>query len=159
MQPGKLIVREVAKISIMELTNVNFQIKGIELLEINLKHPQIPLELERTYNFNINIEQRINNEEKLVVVVTSVDVIYEEDQQSHASIKTSCIFLVENFQDFIVANTNQVNLPDQFVITLNSISLSTTRGIMFSGFKGTFMHNVYMPIVNPSSFNMAKANQ
>lgn len=143
----------------METINVNFQIKGIELLEINLKNPQIPLEPERTYNFNVNIEQRINNEEKLVIVVTSVDVIYEEDQQCHASIKTSCIFLIENFQDFLVANTNQVNFPDQFVITLNSISLSTTRGIMFSSFKGTFMHNVYMPIVNPSSFNMAKAHQ
>lgn len=143
----------------MEPINVNFQIKGIELLEINLKHPQIPLELERTYNFNINIEQRINNDEKLVIVVTSVDLVHEVDQQCHASIKTSCVFLIENFEDFLVADTNQVNLPDQFVITLNSISLSTTRGIMFSSFKGTFMHNVYMPIVNPTTFNMAKANQ
>lgn len=142
----------------MEQVNVNFQIKGIELLEINLKHPQIPLELERTYNFNINIEQRINNEEKLVIVVTSVDLIHEVDQQCHASIKTSCIFLIENFQDFVVAHTNQVNLPDQFVITLNSISLSTTRGIMFTGFKGTFMHNVYLPIVNPSAFVTKKQN-
>jgi len=142
----------------MEQINVNFQIKGIELLEINLKHPQIPLELERTYNFNINIEQRINNEEKLVIVVTSVDLIHQEDQQFHASIKTSCIFLIENFKDFIVANTNQVNLPDQFVVTLNSISLSTTRGIMFTSFKGTFMHNVFLPIVNPSTFIIKKQN-
>lgn len=142
----------------MEQNNVNFQIKGIELLEMNLKHPQIPLELERTYNFNINIEQRINNEEKLVIVVTSVDLIHEEDQQCHASIKTSCIFLIENFKDFIVANTNQVNLPDQFVVTLNSISLSTTRGMMFTNFKGTFMHNVFLPIVNPSTFIIKKQN-
>lgn len=138
----------------MEPINVNFQIKGIEL-----KHPQIPLELERTYNFNINIEQRINNEEKLVIVVTSVDLIHEGDQQCHASIKTSCIFLIENFQDFVVADTYQVNLPDQFVVTLNSISLSTTREIMFSGFKGTFMHNLYMPIVNPSTLVIKKQNE
>ncbi|HCY42418.1 MAG TPA: hypothetical protein DHV48_13855 [Prolixibacteraceae bacterium] len=143
----------------MEQVNVNFQIKGIELLEINLNNPQIPLNLERTYNFNINIEQRINNDEKLVIVVTSVDLIHEEDKQCHASIKTSCIFFVENFQDFMVANSNQVNLPDQFIVTLNSISLSTTRGIMFSSFKGTFMHNVYMPIVNPSAFVTKKQNE
>ena len=142
----------------MEQINVNFQIKGIELLEMNLKHPQIPLELERTYNFNINIEQRINNEEKLVIVVTSIDLIHEEDRQCHASIKTSCIFLIENFKDFIVANTNHVSLPDQFVVTLNSISLSTTRGIMFTSFKGTFMHNVFIPIVNPSTFIIKNLN-
>lgn len=135
----------------MEQVNVNFQLKEIELLEINLHHPQIPLSAERTYNFNIQIEQRINNEDKMVIVITSIEVIHEEDKQCHAAIKVSCIFIIENFQDFIVASTNQVNLPDQFAITLNSISLSTTRGIMYSQFKGTFMHNVLLPIVNPSS--------
>ena len=138
--------------------NVSFQLKAIELLEFNLKNPQIPLNLERTYKFNINIEQRINNEEKLVIVITSVDLIHEEDQQCHASIKTSCIFLVENLENFTLPDSNVVNLPDQFVVTLNSISLSTTRGIMFSSFKGTFMHNVYLPIVNPSDFSREKMN-
>ena len=136
----------------MEQVNVNFQVKGIELLEINLNPIQIPLSPEKVYNFNINIEQRINNEEKLVIVITSVDIIHEQDQQCHASIKTSVIFLIENLQDFITPNTSQVNFPDQFIVTLNSISLSTTRGIMFSNFKGTFMHNAILPIVNPSGF-------
>lgn len=140
----------------MEHVNVNFQLKEIELLDINLRNPQIPLKQRRTYNFNINIEQRINNEEKLVIVITSVDLIHEEDKQCHASIKTSCIYFIENFQDFMVTNTNQVILPDQFVVTLNSLSLSTTRGIMFSCFKGTFMHNVYLPIVNPTALIVQK---
>lgn len=135
----------------MEQVNVNFQLKEIELVGINLHHPLIPLNPERTYNFNIQIEQRINNDDKMVAVTTSIEVIHEEDKQCHASIKTNCIFIIENFQDFISEGNNQVNLPDQFVITLNSISLSTTRGIMYSHFKGTFMHHVLLPIVNPSS--------
>lgn len=143
----------------MEQVNVNYQLKSIELLEINLQHPQIQLNQERTYNFNINIEQRINNEEKLIVVITFVDLIYENDNQSHASIKTSCIFSIANFQDFIVGNTNEVKFPDQFVVALNSISLSTTRGIMFTSFKGTFMHNVLMPIVDPSAFVTKQYNE
>lgn len=143
----------------MEQINVNFQLKGIELIAINLNHPQIPLNAERAYNFNINIEQRINNEEKLVIVTTSVDLIHELDNQCHASIKTSCIFLIENLQDFYSETNNQANLPDQFIITLNSISLSTTRGIMFSQFKGTFMHNVFLPIVNPSAIITQKNDE
>lgn len=135
----------------MEQVNVNFQLKEIELVGINLHHPQIPLNPERTYNFNIQIEQRINNEDKMVAVTTSIEIIHEEDKQCHASIKTNCIFIIENFQDFVAGSSNQINLPDQFAITLNSISLSTTRGIMYSQFKGTFMHNVLLPIVNPSS--------
>lgn len=141
----------------MDQINVNFQLKGIELLEINLKDPQILLNQERTYNFNINLEQRINQDEKLVFVVSSIDLLHEPDKQCHASIKTSCIFLIENMNDFISDANSHVNLPEQIVITLNSISLSTTRGIMYSQFKGTFMHNVFLPIVNPSSFVTIKS--
>jgi len=140
----------------MEQVNINFQIKGIELLEINLNNPQILLNPERTYNFSINIEQRINKEEKLVIVITAVDLIHEQDKQCHASIKTSCVFLVENILDFDSSGSHQIDLPEHFLITLNSISLSTTRGIMFSQFKGTFMHNVFLPIVNPSTLILTK---
>jgi hypothetical protein len=143
----------------MEKINVNFQLKGIELITINLNQPQIPLSQERGYNFNINIEQRINLEEKLIIVTTSIDLIHEADTQCHASIKTSCIFLVENLQDFNSAINNQINLPNQFIVTLNSISLSTTRGIMFSQFKGTFMHNVFLPIIDPLAFITQKNNE
>jgi hypothetical protein len=140
----------------MEQVNINFQIKGIELLEINLNNPQIPLNVERTYNFSINIEQRINKEEKLVIVITAIDLIHEQDKQCHATIKTSCVFLVENILDFDSSGSQQIDLPEHFIITLNSISLSTTRGIMFSQFKGTFMHNVFLPIVNPSTLILTK---
>jgi hypothetical protein len=140
----------------MEQVNINFQIKAIELLEINLNNPQIPLNVERTYNFSINIEQRINKEEKLVIVITAIDLIHEQDKQCHATIKTSCVFLVENILDFDSSGSQQIDLPEHFIITLNSISLSTTRGIMFSQFKGTFMHNVFLPIVNPSTLILTK---
>jgi len=143
----------------MEQVNVNFQLKGIDLIAISLNQPQIPLPPERNYNFNINIEQKINNEEKLVIVTTSVELIHVFDKQCHASIKTSCVFLIENLQDFYSETNNQANLPDQFIVTLNSISLSTTRGIMFSQFKGTFMHNVFLPIVNPSGITKQKNDE
>ena len=139
----------------MEQLNVSFKLKGIELNALNLNQPQIPLNSERGYNFNIDVEQRINMEEKLVIVSTTIDLIHEADKQTHASIKTSCIFLVENMQVFNSAS-DFVKLPDQFIVTLNSISLSTTRGIMFSQFKGTFMHNVFLPIVNPTALNTEK---
>lgn len=142
----------------MEQANVNFQLKEIELLELNLINPQTPLKPERIYNYNINIEQRINNEEKLVFAITSVNLISEEDKQCHASIKTSCIFYIENFQDFVEEHSTAVKLPEQFIVTLNSIALSTTRGIMFTHFKGTFLHNALLPIVNPSAFVATNQN-
>lgn len=142
----------------MEQANINFQIKGIELLEVNLNNPQVPLNPERIYHFNINVEQRINKDEKLVIVITAVDLIHEPDKQCHATIKTSCVFFVGNILDFVSPNTRQIDLPGHFIIALNSISLSTTRGIMFSQFKGTFMHHVLLPILDPSTLTLTKLN-
>lgn len=136
----------------MDKKNINFQLKGIELVSFTLNQPQTPLNPERVYNFEISIEQRINPDEKLVNVFVSIDLIYEADKQCHASIKTSCLFLVENMPEFASPTSNLVELPEQFIVTLNSISLSTTRGIMFSQFKGTYMHPAILPIVNPASF-------
>ena len=137
----------------MDSKNINFQLKGIELVSFTLNPPPTLLNPERVYNFEINIEQRINPDEKQVNVFVSIDLIYDADKQCHASIKTSCLFLVENLPEFTSPTSNLVELPDQFIVTLNSISLSTTRGIMFSQFKGTYMHPAILPIVNPASFN------
>ena len=142
----------------MEQENINFQIKGIELLEVNLNNPQVPLNPERIYHFNINVEQRINKDEKLVIIITAVDLIHEPDKLCHATIKTSCVFFIENILDFVSPNTRQIDLPGHFIIALNSISLSTTRGIMFSQFKGTFMHHVLLPILDPSTLTLTKLN-
>ena len=37
---------------------------------------------------------------------------------------------------------------------LNSISLSTLRGAMFNHFKGTFLHEAILPVIDPGSFKM-----
>jgi uncharacterized protein YbbC (DUF1343 family) len=42
---------------------------------------------------------------------------------------------------------------------LNSISLSTTRGAMFSTFKGTFLHGAVLPIIDPKQFQALDQKQ
>ncbi len=137
----------------MDSKNINFKLKGIELVSFTLNQKQTQLNQERVYNFEISIEHRISLDEKLVNVVVSIDLIYDADKQCHASIKTSCIFEIENLSDLKSPTTNLVELPEPFIITLNSISLSTSRGMMYSQFKGTYMYPAILPIVNPASFN------
>jgi len=156
MWSGLPLSRGVVKHQEMKKANINFQITGVELLEINLNNPRTQLNTERTYHFNINIEQRVHKEEKSVIVITTVDLIHEPDNQCHATIKTSCVFFVGNILDFSPPESQQIDLPEQFMITLNSISLSTTRGIMYSQFRGTFMHNVLLPILDPSTLTLSK---
>ncbi len=131
---------------------VKFQIKNIELLDFALKQPDLPLSEETKYKFNINIEQKFNESEHLVAVTTTINIIREADQQMQGVISANCIYQVENLNQYANEKTKTIQLPAQFNTTLISISLSTTRGIMFSQFRGTFLHNAILPIINPTDF-------
>jgi len=129
-----------------------FQIKGIELLDVNLNHPKQPLPVQTTFHFNIDIEHQIDTDNKLIIVITTIDILHDESEIRLASIKASCIFEIQNFDDFASVEFQQVSFPESMLITLNSISVSTVRGIMFSQFKGTFLHNAFLPIIDPKTF-------
>lgn len=62
-----------------------------------------------------------------------------------------------NFNEVIHADAEGiVTLPQDLADILNSISISTTRGLMFSAFKETFLHNAFLPIIDPKQFSQLK---
>jgi hypothetical protein len=132
--------------------SIAFQIKTIELLDSSLVAPAQPLSTNTVFQFDINLEHRLNIDNNLVIVVCSVSVLNENKDQLMGQLKSSCIYLVEKLRDHIGENSKSLRLPDDFIITLNSESISTTRGLMFSLFRGTFLHNAVLPIIDPKSF-------
>ena len=128
-----------------------FQIRGIELLEFNMHQPKQPLPVQTTFHYNISLEQKTVSESKLVIIVASVQILHEDKETRLASIKASCIFELENFADFILEDQGDMNLPEVLSTSLNSITLSTVRGLMFSALKGTFLHNAILPVIDPNS--------
>jgi hypothetical protein len=131
---------------------IKFQIKNIELLDFSLQYPGQLLNEETKYKFNINIEQKFSEPQNLVAVTTTINIIREADQQMQGAVTTNCIYMVDNLNQYGNEKTKTIHLPDQFNTTLISISLSTARGIMFSQFKGTFLHNAILPIIDPTDF-------
>jgi len=137
---------------------ISSKIKAIELVDFKLNQLTKPLPEQTTFHFNINLEQAVNNNNKVVIVVATVEILNEYKTAQLASIKGSCIFEVINLDELMVEGTNQVSFPDSAVITLNSITLSTVRGLMFGQFKGTHLHNAILPIIDPSAFAKTKVN-
>lgn len=128
--------------------NFSFNIKGIELLNFNLVFPTDDVNKIRSYKFNINAEQKINLENKLIFDVISVEILNEDTELKLGSIKVSVIYEINNHSDFIEKNTQQIKLPNNIIAHLNDISISTTRGVMFSQFKGTHLHNAFLPVID-----------
>lgn len=136
----------------MEQQTINFQLGGIEIMEISIKHPERPLPKECKFNMDINIKHNIIGIKKTIMVTPNVAVIIDEDNFVCSSVKVNFLYIVDNLNEFQKKDSEEFDLPDYFITTLNSISLSTIRGIMYSHFKGTFLHNSIMPIVNPGDF-------
>lgn len=129
---------------------IKFLIKGIELLDSNIIYPKAPLIGEVVFKFNINVEIKIVNEQSLIMAIVSVDILDNKTIDKYGFIRVNCIFGIENFASFVNSETKKVDFPKPFLTSLNSIALSTTRGIMFDQFRGTFLNGAILPILDPT---------
>lgn len=133
--------------------NVEMQIRAIELLNGSLNLPANPNTPATNFNFNISIENRADANNKLVFVIVHVEIKNDDHSVVLGALSVSCIFEILNFEDVIkVEADGKVNIPQHLIETLNTISISTTRGVMFSTFKGTFLHGAILPIIAPKQF-------
>jgi hypothetical protein len=124
------------------------ELKGIELLNSSLNLPPAQAKVNE-FRYNINLESKADTRNKLYFVVVAVDVKNDDQTIVYGSLIVSCIFQLENFDQVIQFDAeNKLNVSQQFIDLVNTISVSTVRGIMFSIFKGTFLHNAFLPIVD-----------
>jgi hypothetical protein len=71
------------------------------------------------------------------------------------SFGAACSFEIENFEEiFIKTSVNAYNIPNDVMVTLISLSISTLRGIMFDQLRGTYLHNAFLPILDPKEFKL-----
>ncbi|MBW6498128.1 MAG: hypothetical protein K0B09_07060 [Bacteroidales bacterium] len=133
-------------------TKINFQLKNIELIETCINSPQKQLDGNSVFQFDINLEHRVSVDGNNVFVICSISVLNDTKGQVFGNIKASCIFEVKELSQFLDKKTKKHKLPGSFILTLNSISISTLRGLMFSFFRGTYLHNAVLPIIDPKDF-------
>lgn len=131
---------------------VSFQIKGIELLDFCFNHPKKLISAQMVFNFDIKIEHKILAENNVIAVVITIDMHNDQKEMKLGSLMVSCIFEIPDLKEFIDAKSNMPELPENFLTIINSISLSTVRGVMFSQFRGTYLHSAILPVVDPKSF-------
>lgn len=142
--------------SLIENKEVDAQLQliAIELLKGSINLPLAPEQTLTDFIFNINLESRVDTEKSHVYIITDVEIKNAEQTLLLGSLTSSCIFKVVNFNQVIHADGQGiVKLPQDLADILNSISISTTRGLMFSTFKGTFLHNAFLPIIDPKQFS------
>ncbi len=137
--------------------NIEIQLKCIELLSSNLQKHAFGAISHNSFNFNVNIETKVDDLNKLLFAIVYVEILTEDQSQVLGGISVNCIFDLKNFDELIkFESTGKHTLPQELVDIMNSISLSTTRGVMFATFKGTPLHNAFLPIIDPKPFRPVK---
>jgi len=138
------------------LEKIDMQLKAIELLNCSLQLPATQNTAITNFNFNINIESRGDAPNKLMFVIVHIEIRNDDQSLALGTLSVSCIYEIPDFAAHIkVESDGKLQIPQMLVESLNSISISTTRGVMFATFKGTFLHNAVLPIIDPNQFQAA----
>lgn len=132
---------------------LDFQIKTIDIIDFEMLNSNLQTSNSSVLNYNVNIEQVFFPENKLVSINTHVDIFQEDKKTKLGAITVNCTFLIANYKDFFNKELNKTSLPDKVIETLNIIAISTTRGVMYSQFRGTMLHNAILPLVNPQELS------
>jgi hypothetical protein len=135
--------------------NVEMQIRAIEVLNGSIQLPTTPNTPISIFNFNIGIESKADAPNKLVYVIVHVEIKNDDQTLVLGALSVSCVFEIINFEEVIKIEQNgKLDIPQRLIETLNIISISTVRGVMFSTFKGTFLHGAVLPIIDPKQIQI-----
>ena len=130
-------------------SGAQFQLRGIELHELFIAKPAPGTNPPAQFNFDLTIECNVDAPQKIVTNSVRVRIKGESSDQTLGSLTCTCIFSVANFDELVTMKTETyAEVNEAFAEALNSIAVSTTRGVMFGALKGTFLHYALLPIID-----------
>jgi hypothetical protein len=134
-----------------EQIDAHLRIKAIEILDSELHHPKIPDFNPQKVSFAFNLESKVNAAIRCIFIVVNINVNSEDNKLLLAKMSVNFVFEIENFEEVIKEKDQKFDIPEQIIHLLNTISVSTLRGIMYERFRGTFLHNFLIPIIHGRS--------
>lgn len=142
----------------MPENHLSFQFKSIDILEFSFIHPKNVFPKDAKFRFETHIEQKVNLEKENILVICSFNIHCENTNETVGRAVIGCVYSIENIRQFV--NEKDVfQLPEQFVIMFNSLSISTCRGVLFTLFRGTPLHSVILPVIDTKVLNQKKPLQ
>lgn len=133
----------------MDKKDISIKLETIELLsKTMIERPQVGM-IGDKFNFNINVETKVNTTIKTVLYLVTIEITEIDKTQVIGSVKLGVSYSIVDFDKHITKrkNENIYDVPLELDALLKSMSVSTTRGVMFSEFTGTYLFKAVLPIV------------
>lgn len=133
---------------------IGFQIKEIRVGSFTINENLVDERNE--VNFGINLQHLFNPDSDEHIVQLELEATYGPGQPPLVVLHTNCHYQLTGYRDWLKSVPDAIHtpgtLPTGLALTLNSISLSTTRGILFERLRGTTLQALVLPIIDPSAF-------
>ena len=104
-------------------------------------------------NAGFGVGTAFDKEKEEFELQIAFDIKSVDNEKTFVHIKVANRFKIEKMASFM-PNDNEINLPDNALITMLSLSISHTRALLARNTSGTPYENFFIPIVNPAE--MAK---
>jgi hypothetical protein len=137
------------KDSIIEYGLKDIQLQKFTLTEINevdLNIENIAMQLQLKGQFSEN-----GNDIEITVIVT-VSRKRKSKLQKIGELKVKYVFNVSGTEN--LKEAGRTYLPKNLLNTFNAISISTTRGILFTKFQGTKINKFILPLIDYRQFKI-----
>ena len=142
----------------MDKKTYNIRVDGIEIIEKSLQKGQV--EQDEIFNFEIQAQSLVHQERNLIVVITSIEIGKTKTETiSVGKIMSAIGFYVDDLMNVLIKKEEGLyEIPVDLEQLLKTISISTMRGIMFSEFRGTSLHNAILPIIFADTLKQVKGS-
>lgn len=139
---------------------VTFQIVNIELVEFCIQDKKENIkDFESkdltSYVFEIGLDQEADFENNIIAVKTLMSIKNATKTFEYANLTTRCYFKFNDLSLFL-DKKKVLNVPDKYRDRIASISISTSRGILFSQLKPTYLKNAILPIIDVGVFTYTR---
>lgn len=132
---------------------LTYRIGGVDMISCHLAEPTPQFAPDQKMNFNLQLRHQVMEKESAIAVICTIRTASEGTQQELATFTGRMTFAVDGLASITKQQADgQIALPKDVINSLNGITISTMRGMMWSTFKGTYLHRAVLPIVNPEGF-------
>ena len=133
-----------------EKNKIAFNIDSIELISRNIGKAPIKKFGKADFLYDVGLEIKIDGKEKKSTHTINISI--RDNNEELGNISVACTYVIYNFEIFIVKEKGKTLLADNVIDLLNTISIGTTRGVAFSEFRGSFLEDAILPILDLKGF-------
>jgi len=136
-----------------ENSNILIRIREINEISFTLRQISLPVEeiiFGENLSFGLGFDFKVNVEKNELDFKSSFKYIIEGIENPIVELETEIVFEIKDILKVVQTNEEgQLQINDEFLVTLAGISIGTTRGMLAANTKGSQMAKFPMPILNP----------